>query len=168
MTTIIPAPHITVWEDNSGAVYLGKGPDIWSLGPITPDLYDTADQHCRAWHDGTWAPNTVDGATLVDTAHGLTLIAHWTPTAGLVPNRDRDNCLHAGAGGTAFLAGRWTWGSPEPDLDVLRDCDWELWRRHRTRGRRKPDRWYRDRAGVAYGVAWRDALSDGGPFSRDI
>lgn len=95
--------EITIYEDNSGAVYLGNGIELWGLGPVTRDLEGTAVEHAQAWATGEWEPNEQDGQVRADCA-GLSPIAIWDAEHGL--NIVRCGPYHdlvAGAGGRKFL-----------------------------------------------------------------
>lgn len=93
---------VAIYEDNAGQVYIGHDDEIWILGTITPNLYNSAVQDAEAWESGDWQPNTTDRQELVEDAE-ITLIGTWTAQDGLQLERDEDGEILAGAGGSDYM-----------------------------------------------------------------
>lgn len=96
------SPPVSIWEDNSGAVYLERDGAMWALGPVTPDMYGRAASDAYHWYAGDWEPNEHDGQQRAS-QDGLTLIASWSPGADLRIELDDTGFPVAGAGGALYL-----------------------------------------------------------------
>lgn len=73
---------VILFESNGPAVFLGRGGQVWDLGPVTGDLVGRFAEDAQAWIDGDWEPNEVDGQTKT-AADGLTAVAEWTKAGGV-------------------------------------------------------------------------------------
>jgi hypothetical protein len=103
---------VGLYEDNAGAVYVGKDGETWGLGPVTADMAGEFAQLAAAWASGDWEPNEGDGQVPAD-LDGLVHIATWIPGGIFVEKNDHGERL-AGAGGDAFI------GHVLVDLDEVR------------------------------------------------
>lgn len=102
MADFINSAPVTIWEDNSGSVYLGRDNATWALGPVTADMHGKAASHAYSWCAGTWEPNEHDGQQAA-TREGLTQIATWAPDADMHIELDANAAPLAGAGGARYL-----------------------------------------------------------------
>ena len=94
---------VQIYEDNSGAVYIGPA-DVsyaWALGPVTLDLAGRAASDAQAWQDGDWKPG--DGDVTPAQVADLPVIATWSMDTGLVHVRGDNGERIAGAGGSRYL-----------------------------------------------------------------
>lgn len=96
---------VEIYEDNSGAVYLAKGGEVWALGPVTPDMYGEAVTTAKAWTDGEWSPNELDGQVRIEGTDDLDPIAIWHDKTLNVLTDDAHRPV-AGAGGLRYIGFR--------------------------------------------------------------
>lgn len=89
---------VQVYEDNSGAVYLGPEDNSygWAVGPVTLDLAGRAEVDAHGWHFGDWRPAEDLKPACVDE---LPIIATWNAERGLYSVARED----IGAGGARYL-----------------------------------------------------------------
>jgi hypothetical protein len=92
---------VELYEDNAGAVYLHRGNETWSLGPVTADMSGQFAEDAAAWVAGDWEPNDNDGQTPTN-LDGLTHIATWTPGGVIAETNDFGERI-AGFGGSDYI-----------------------------------------------------------------
>lgn len=94
---------IELHEDNSGAVYLTRDGNTWSLGPVTPDMDGAFCEDAAGWANGAWEPNEQDGGQLpAELDDELVHIATWTE-AGIIVHRNQWGELPGGGGAESYL-----------------------------------------------------------------
>jgi hypothetical protein len=93
---------VLIHEDNSGAVYLTRAGETWSIGPIAPDVAGHGVKDADAWLRGChWKPSEGDGQVPAS-RDKLNHIATWS-AGRLTIHYDEYARPVAGAGGQIYL-----------------------------------------------------------------